>query len=173
VDAGVAVVVRRERPGDPVAEVHGAAFRREGNDPPVEVALLERLRSDAGWLPHLSLSATVGGEVAGHVVVTRAWVGGAPALGLGPIGVLPAYQRRGLGTALMHAVLGAAEARDETLVGLLGDPAYYGRFGFVPAVDLGVESPDPAWGGYFQARVLGDPAPRGRFRYAAPFDELA
>ena len=50
----------------------------------------------------------------------------------------------------MYALLGAAQARDETLVGLLGEPAYYGRFGFVAAAELGVAAPDPAWGPYFQ-----------------------
>jgi putative acetyltransferase len=54
-------------------------------------------------------------------------------LGLGPLGVEPGWQRRGVGSALMHAILGGAEACGETLVGLVGDPAYYGRFGFAPA----------------------------------------
>jgi putative acetyltransferase len=69
---------------------------------------------------------------------------------------------------------GAAEACDEPLVGLLGEPAYYRRFGFVPATDLGIEAPDPAWGEYFQVRPLWSygPALRGRFRYAPPFDDL-
>jgi putative acetyltransferase len=56
---------------------------------------------------------------------------------------------------------------------VLGEPAYYRRFGFVAATELAVVSPDPAWGTYFQARRLTDGAPRGQFRYAAPFDQLA
>jgi putative acetyltransferase len=47
--------------------------------------------------------------------------------------VLPHHQGVGVGHALMHAVLAAAEAVDETVVGVLGDPAYYARFGFRPA----------------------------------------
>ncbi|HEX6418442.1 MAG TPA: hypothetical protein VFZ77_08090, partial [Acidimicrobiales bacterium] len=76
--------------------------------------------------------------------------------------------------ALLHAVLGAAEALDEALVVLLGSTAWYPRFGFVPAVRLGVTAPDPAWGDHFQARPLAayDPTIAGAFRYAAPFSDL-
>jgi putative acetyltransferase len=110
--------------------------------------------------------------VAGHVVCTRGDVDGAPALGLGPISVSPRLQRAGIGSALMHAVLAAAEARDEPLVCLLGDPAYYARFGFVAASALGIAAPDPTWGAYFQARALGPAPPQGTFAYAAPFAAL-
>lgn len=165
--------VRRSRRGDtePVRAVHRAAFAR-GTGDPVEVGLVDALRADAGWLPHLSLVAVVDGRLVGHVVATRATVDGVPALGVGPLGVLPAFQGRGVGTALMYALLGAALAREETLVALLGEPAFYGRFGFVAAAELGVQAPDPAWGPYFQALSLTGSAPSGTFRYAAPFDGL-
>ena len=94
--------------------------------------------------------------------------------GLEPIGVLPALQGSGVGTALMHAVLGAADAMDYALVALLGHLDYYPRFGFVPAESLGVAAPDPSWGAHFQARTLHawTPEVTGTFRYAAPFDDL-
>jgi putative acetyltransferase len=163
--------VRRERPDDvePIRAVHRAAF--EGEEP-VEVGLVDALRAGPAWLPPLSLVAVCDGEVVGHVVATRARVGDVPVLGLGPLGVCPGAQGRGIGSALMYAVLGAAQAGDETLVGLLGEPAYYGRFGFVAATDLGIAAPDPAWGRYFQVLALADPPPTGTFRYATPFDEL-
>jgi putative acetyltransferase len=165
------LLVRRERPDDvtAVAAVHRAAFPGEE---PVEVGLLDALRADAAWLPHFSLVAVVDGALVGHVVATRATVQRAPALGVGPLGVLPAAQGHGAGTALMYALLGAAQAREESLVGLLGEPRFYGRFGFVPAADVGVVAPDPAWGGYFQALPLDARSPRGVFTYAAPFAEL-
>lgn len=103
---------------------------------------------------------------------TRGDVDGVPALGLGPIAVRPAAQGRGVGSALMHAVLGAAEAADEPLVALLGDPAWYRRFGFGPASSSGIVAPDPAWGEYFQVRVLRPSPPAGTFGYARPFAEL-
>lgn len=95
------------------------------------------------------------------------------ALGLGPLSVLPDRQKSGIGSALVHAVLGAADALDERLVGLLGEPAYYRRFGFVPAESVGISAPEASWGDYFQVRTLTQyDGQTGRFRYAAPFDRL-
>jgi putative acetyltransferase len=97
-----------------------------------------------------------------------------PALGLGPLSVVPDHQLVGGGHALLHSVLGAAEAMDEPLVCVLGDPSFYGRFGFVVASELGMLAPDPDWGRSFQARRLTSCPPRltGAFRYASPFAEL-
>jgi putative acetyltransferase len=168
------VLVRREQARDTAAvrTVVAAAFARDDGGVPVEVDLLDRLREDPGWLPRFSLVAGTAHEIVGHVLATRGDVDGRPALGLGPVAVRPDHQRQGVGTALLHAVLGAAEACDEALVALLGEPAYYGRFGFRPATEHGVDPPDAAWGGYFQVRPLVPTAPRGRFRYAAPFAGL-
>ena len=181
------MIIRPERHGDTtdadaIRAVHAAAFTAsdDAGGVPVEAALVDALRADEGWLPRLSLLAVVDDVVVGHVVCTRGWVaagagrGDVPVLGLGPLGVVPASQGCGSGTALMHAVLGAADARDEPLVALLGEPAYYGRFGFRPAADLGIDAPDPTWGTYFQVRPLAafDPAIGGPFRYARPFSEL-
>lgn len=173
------MLIRREAAGDEsaVAHAHGRAFPTpEGADAPVEVGLLENLRRSAAWLPRLSFVAVEDGMVVGHVVCTRAEVGAErrPALGLGPIGVSPEHQGRGVGSALMHTVLGAADACDELLVGVLGEPDYYRRFGFAPATDYGIEAPDPGWGDYFQVRLLAAcPTDlRGPFRYAPPFGEL-
>jgi putative acetyltransferase len=89
-------------------------------------------------------------------------------LGLGPLSVRPDRQRQGIGGALVHALLGAADALDEPLVVLLGDPRYYERFGFRPAAGYGI-TPER-----LQVRTLNafHPALRGRFRYPAPFDRL-
>ena len=172
------MIVRRERPADhdAVRSVHRAAFRPPGSttDDVVEARLTDELREDAGFLPHLSLVALDGDRVVGHVIATRGWLEplGAPALGLGPLGVRPDVQGRGIGTVLVHALLAVAEAADERLVALLGAPGYYRRFGFHRSVDLGVDPPDPAWGEPFQARRLGGPPQSGTFRYAEPFDRL-
>jgi putative acetyltransferase len=165
--------VRRERAADAgaVRDLHRAAFAGAG-DPPVEPGLVDDLRADPAWLPHLSLVAEVDGRAVGHVLATRAHVEEAPALGVGPVGVLPDLQGRGVGTALLYALIGAAQARDETLLGLLGDPGYYGRFGFGPAADLGVRAPNPAWDRHFMALALVDAPPTGLFRYAAPIERL-
>lgn len=146
----------------------------EPDGAPGEATLVGWLREDPGWIPELSLVAEADGEIVGHAVATRGTLAGRPSLGLGPVSVSPARQRDGVGSALMHAILGAADAMGEPVVVLLGSPDYYGRFGFVPASSLGIEAPEPAWGDYFQARPLAayDPDLRGRFSYAAPFDRL-
>ena len=174
------MIVRRERPADHAAvhALHAAAFRPSGARPDAEVVearLTDELREDVGFLPHLSLVAVDGsGRVVGHVIGTRGWLEplGVPVVGLGPLGVLPDAQRRGVGTVLVHALLAVAEAAGERLVALLGSPVYYRRFGFVPATEVGVDAPDPAWGEHFQARWLSPQRAAGTFRYAEPFDRL-
>lgn len=173
------MLIRRELPTDVdvIDEIHRQAFAPgtpEGTEP-VEVGLVRALRDDPGWVPALSLVADLGdGRPIGHVVATEGAVGDVTAIGLGPIGVLPAHQISGVGHALMHAVLGAADALDYPVVVLLGHADYYPRFGFVEATSLGITPPDPTWGAHFQARPLAGytPAVRGPFRYAAPFDAL-
>jgi putative acetyltransferase len=177
------VIIRRERPADHAAVrgLHVAAFTvdpvtgavRAPDDVP-EARLVDELREDAGFLPHLSLVAQDGAHLVGHVIGTRGWLEpfGTAALGLGPLGVVPGRQGEGIGTALVHALLAVAEAADERLVALLGAPAYYRRFGFVTSTDLGIDPPDPSWGEFFQARQLAEPPVRGTFRYAEPFGRL-
>ncbi|MGW3466746.1 GNAT family N-acetyltransferase [Streptomyces olivaceoviridis] len=171
------VLIRRETPADvpAVSTVTAAAFAKPETPVSVEVTLLDELRTCDGWLPELSLVALSDkNEVVGHAVCTRGHVGTAPALGLGPLSVHPDYQRRGVGLALVHAVLGAADALGEPLVALLGSPAYYGRYGFRTSTDYGITAPNPSWGEYFQVRTLTahDPALRGVFKYAEPFQRV-
>jgi putative acetyltransferase len=179
------MIVRRERPEDAAAvhAVHSAAFAppADGSSGGVgssggevaEARLADMLRAD-GAIPALTLVAEVDGRIVGAVVCSRGSLDGQPSVGLGPIGVLPELQGDGVGSALMHAVLGAADALDEPAVFLLGDPNYYLRFGFVLAAPLGLQPPHAEWAEHFQVRRLAawDPEQRGEFAYAAAFDEL-
>lgn len=157
--------------------VIAAAFARA--DQPAQAApeagLVDALRAGPAWLPALSLVATdPDGTVIGHVLATRGRVDTAPVLGLGPLSVRPDRQRRGVGSALMHAVLGAADALGEPLVALLGDPLYYQRFGFRPCGDYHIAPPVMEWRSHFQVRPLTayDTALGGTFAYPEPFDRL-
>ena len=111
-------------------------------------------------------------EVIGHVLCTRGHVGDAPVLALGPLTARPDRQRAGVGSALMHAVLGAGDALGEPLVALLGDPRYYGRFGFRLSGEYQITPPAADWQPHFQVRLLTGyrPEVRGTFRFAEPFD---
>ena len=172
------VLIRREAARDTavIRAITAAAFARPdqlpGQDPP-EARLVDELRASPAWLPRLSLVAvTAADEVIGHVLCTRGDVGTVPVLGLGPLTVRPDHQRRGVGSALMHAILGAADALGEPLVALLGNPAYYRRFGFRPSVDYRIAPPRPEWHPHFQVRALTayQPSMSGTFAYPEPFD---
>ncbi len=173
------MLIRRDRPEDhpAIRAVLAAAFAEEAapGEAPVEIALVDALRAGSEWIPQLSMVAEAdGGEVAGYVVCTRGWVDDVPALGLGPLAVLPDVQGRGAGSALMHAVLGAADALEEPLVALMGHTEYYPRFGFRPAAELGIGPPVEEWASHFQVRALSAYTPelRGGFRYARAFHDL-
>ncbi len=160
---------------DTIRAVTAAAFGKPGADVPVEAPLVDWLRASQAWMPELSLVAEgPGGDVIGHVVCTRGTAGPAPVLALGPLSVHPGWQRRGTGTALMHAVLGAADALGEPLVALLGSTGYYPRFGFRLAGGYGITPKHPEWREHFQVRALTayDQAVRGEFAYPEPFDRL-
>jgi len=170
------MLIRRECPDDvdAIRAITARAFDGKPYSDGSEAPLVDALRADRGWVPALSLVAEVDGAVVGHVVSTRATISGRPALGLGPLSVDPDWQRRGVGSALMHAVLGAADALDEPVVVLLGDPAYYSRFGFKLAAEYGIEPPVAQWALHFQARTLSTYSAqlRGPFEYAAPFQDM-
>lgn len=116
-----------------------------------EAALVEALH-DAGAAT-LALVAELGGEVAGHILFSPVAIGTGPtawsALGLAPMAVLPRLQRQGIGAALVHAGLATARAGGHEVVFVLGHPAYYPRFGFLPAHPLGLRdeygAPDDAF----------------------------
>ncbi len=111
----------------------------------------------------LSLVAIADEALAGHVVFTTCSVAGSPdevAL-LGPLAVAPARQKQGIGSAIVRAGLQQVQSAGASQVYVLGDPAYYSRFGFAP--DENVTSPYPLpeeWRGAWQSLSLsGDKSP--------------
>jgi len=172
------MLIQRETPAltDAIRMVTDAAFARPGqpHQTSAEATLVDELRASDAWLPAFSLVAVDSAGVIGHVLGSRARVGSAPVLAVGPLSVHPDHQRRGVGQALMHTVLGAADALGEPVVVLLGDPRYYSRFGFRLAEEYDITPPVPRWRPHFQARPLTafTPALHGPFAYAEPFDRV-
>ena len=168
------VRVRAEEPDDrpAIRTVVLEAFRADDHPEPPEADLIDALRDSAAWLPALSVVAERDGEVVAHALLTRVTVGddARPALALGPVAVRPAHQGVGLGTAAVRAALDAARAAGETLVLVLGEPEYYGRFGFTNAQEQGFTGP---WGSgrHWQAMAWGEVAP-GEVAYPQPWHDL-
>lgn len=103
-----------------------------------EAQLVTALRSHPALK---SLVAVIGKAVVGHIAFSPVTVpvalGDVPAeisaYGLAPLAVRPEYQSLGIGTELVHAGLKLMEQAGVNLIVVLGDPAYYSRFGFQPA----------------------------------------
>lgn len=161
--------------GGPTELLHDAAFGiPDGRGESVERELLRGLRADGDVLEELTFVAELDGEVVGHVVCSRATLGEASSVGLGPLAVRPDHQRQGIGAALMMAVVSSADRVWEPAIVLLGDPDYYSFFGFVPAARVGIGSPGPWPEQYFQVLTLRSWTPEraGAFRYAPAFERL-
>lgn len=169
------MIVRKQLAGDyeAIRHIYAAAFAQPETPEsvPLEVGIFETLSAAGDAIPELSFTALKEARPVGHVTASRARVDTSSVVAVGPIGVLPEDQGVGIGSALMNTLLTAADAEDVPMVVLLGAPQYYGRFGFRPAQELGVISPEPRWGEAFQARPLTayNPAVAGRFRYAPAF----
>jgi predicted N-acetyltransferase YhbS len=159
------MLVRPEYPAD-VARIRAiaeTAFAASAFGHHGEADLIERLR--AGCSEILSLVAECEGEVVGHVLFSPVAIhcddgrgGGATCtgMGLGPLAVLPEYQRRGIGSRLVEEGLARLRQRDCPFVCVLGDPTFYGRLGFQPAAPLGILCEfGGADDGAFQIRRLG------------------
>jgi putative acetyltransferase len=165
-------VIRVARDDDwpEILEVHRAAF-----DPEDVPRLVEELRARPDlYEPDLSFVAEADGRVVGHVMNTWNEIVGPDVrvLQLSPLGVLPEQQRCGHGTALVRASLDAVRGRGEQLLIVEGDPAYYGRFGFVRAAELGLLPPPEALQeSAVQVAILDPqrPLPQGRIVYSEPF----
>lgn len=158
---------------DAIVAVHAAAFAAPDGATAAEARLVAELDDAGDTVAPLSLVAELAGQVVGHVLCSRAHIDGHPSLGLAPLGVMPDFQGRGVGSALMHAVVAAADAMDQPAVVLLGDARYYRRFGFQLAQPLGVLPTNPEWIPHLHIRVLTAWAgTRGVFHYAPAFDRL-
>ncbi|QOC94491.1 GNAT family N-acetyltransferase [Micromonospora craniellae] len=177
----------RLRPEDPadtgaVRRVLAAAFARPDVTTPPEVRLVDELRAGDAWLPKLAMVAEYGGEIVGYALLTRVRVCAdgvnAPALVLGPVAVAPHRQRIGLGGAVVQAALEAATELGERLIVVLGDPAYYRRFGFSRADRMGLTSPWSGLGEPWQALVLPPttsnepPPPQGDVVFPPPWSKV-
>jgi putative acetyltransferase len=163
------MIIRLENEGDadPIHEVTAAAFQGKPYSAGTEAQIVDALRAADALT--ISLVAEDHDEIVGHVAFSPVTINGRPGrwYGLGPVSVSPRRQRRGIGTALIKT--GLAQLRDLGAAGcvLLGDPAYYGRFGFASDPALRYRDVDRR---YFQRLSFTGDAPVGEVEFHPAFD---
>jgi len=149
---------------DAVYAVVSSAFGRHG-----EAQLVRDLHVAGDAV--VALVAEDDSHIIGHVLLSRL-VAPFPALALAPVSVLPGRQGTGVGSALVREALRRAAEGHWRAVFVLGDPKYYGRFGFSTAAAAGFSSPYA--GEYFMGLALSGvmPAATGELRHGAAFSAL-
>ncbi|HPO57243.1 MAG TPA: N-acetyltransferase [Anaerolineaceae bacterium] len=154
-----------------IAHVHRLAFGGEA-----EAGLVEAVRGSDGFIPGLSLVAEYGGQMIGHILLSRIHIetgeGSVDALSLAPLAVLPGYQRQGVGSALVRRALEEARRQGHAAVLVLGHADYYPRFGFSAGKAAGVACPFGDAGPHWMALELVSGAlegVRGRAVYPPAF----
>jgi putative acetyltransferase len=162
------VIIRPEtdRDVDGIREVNIVAFQGQPYSQQTEHLIVEALR--AADALEVSLVAESDGEVVGHIAFSAAAIGDSSTgwFLLGPVAVKPARQGEGIGRALVEAGLAALRSRGAGGCVLVGDPAFYGRFGFT-------QYPGVAWHGVPDENVvsllLAGEMPTGEVAYHPAF----
>ena len=163
--------IRAEQSGDAAAihAVHSSSFPTSA-----EADLVERLRA-AGRLS-VSRVAEAHGQIVGHVAFSPVTADRASGgVGLAPVAVLELHRRHGIAADLIRAGLAACRESGFTWCVVLGEPAYYQRFGFRPAPAFGLTD-EYGGGDCFQVLELADgamPSGSGLIRYAPEFGVFA
>ena len=165
---------RAEIPADgpAIRAIHLLAYNRNQ-----EADLVDKVRNNAA--AKLSMVAEHDGAIVAHVLFSPVLLGEGSAtvrgLGLAPIGVLPHLQKQGIGTMLVQAALAKVKSGNCPFVAVLGEPAYYTRFGFEPARNLGVHCKWEASASAFMLLVFDKSRVvqgMGLARYGEEFDAL-
>ena len=133
--------------------------------------LAHLLRSSDAFIRELDFVAELDGTVVGNILYAKARIaldagGDFPVITFGPISVRPSYQRQGIGRRMIGHTLGLAGQMGYPAVFIYGDPAIYGRIGFLPAERFGVGTEDNRYHDALQAVELRPGAlkhVRGRF----------
>ena len=160
--------IRPERPADAqiIRQVTETAFAVAEHSAGTEGAIIDALRA-ANALT-VSLIATINDDVIGHVAFSPVTIDGAEAnwFGLGPVSVRPDFQGQGIGSALVHEGLDRLRVAGAKGCVVLGDPNYYGRFGFEHDPTVRFEGVPPE---YFMRLSLDSSLIAGRVAYHEGF----
>jgi len=162
------ITIRKEEPHDieAIYSVTAAAFLNAPHTDHNEQYIVNALRVSGAL--SVSLVAEYQGEVIGHIALSPVTISDSTPdwYGLGPISVMPNWQRQGIGSKLMNEAIQQLRNLNAQGCVLLGEPSYYGRFGFLPIDGLSLAGVPPE---YFQARVLHGVPPQGSVCYHPSF----
>jgi predicted N-acetyltransferase YhbS len=127
--------------------------------------VLHQLRQSSAFLPELDYVACDGEAIVGNIIYSKATISDetdrTTVLCMGPLSVAPAYQKRGIGSALLRKTVDIAHSMGYKAIVIFGDPGYYHRFGFRPARDYGIETADGHAPDAFMALELQENSLRG------------
>jgi predicted N-acetyltransferase YhbS len=136
------IIIRQELKEDHarIKEINDQAFKQED-----ESRLVNKLRKKNQFIPELSLVAETGGTVVGHILFYPVKINSANqkhiTLSLGPMSVLPDYQKKGIGGKLFNEGLKRAKDLGFRSVIVVGHPKYYPKFGFTKASKWSIKVP--------------------------------
>ncbi|WP_125572016.1 GNAT family N-acetyltransferase [Lacticaseibacillus songhuajiangensis] len=135
------------------------AFAESAHTDGDEYQLIARLRAEPDYLPQFDVVAKdERGTIIGHAMLSQiAIVDGdkhTSALALAPLAVAPSQQGQGVGSALVNYLTAAATRAGYRAISILGDPAYYGRFGYVPASQFDVHASFEVPDAYYMLKQL-------------------
>ncbi|MEO8356655.1 MAG: N-acetyltransferase [Chloroflexota bacterium] len=137
------IIIRQETPAD-IAAIH-AVNKQAFDGRKAEACLVDAIRKTENFIPKLSLVAEDNGQILGHILFSRIYIetvsGTVPAIALAPMAVLPKYQKRGIGSALVKCGLDECRNLGHATVIVLGHPTYYPRFGFSAVLAKSLECP--------------------------------
>ena len=137
------MLIRTIEPQDytAVADLIQAAFTSSEHGYTGEAELVTALRADPTYQAELELVAIQDQQLVGHGLLSKIQIGSQIGLALAPLSVRPANQQQGIGSQLIAALEQRARQLGYPLISILGDPDYYGRFGYQPAINYQITAP--------------------------------
>lgn len=164
------MLIRQELQRDlpDIARIVERAFRDHPYSMGTEARIISQLRASGALT--VSLVVEIDNRTCGHIAASPVQVDGRNVnwFGIGPVAVEPTQQGMGCGSALIRGCIATLGQRGAGGCVVLGEPAFYGRFGFKPTAGLTYPGP-PA--DHFMALPLGSPVPQGLVTYHAAFSQ--
>ena len=170
------LIIRQENKNDyeEVYNVIKTAFETAQHSDGNEQDLVVALRKSDNFIPELSLVAVMDNKIVGYILFTKIKIGKQEELALAPIGVLPEYQKQGIGRTLIQEGNKKAKELGYHYSVVLGSDKYYPKFGYVSAKEYGIVAPFDVPDENFMAIKLNDTdiEIKGIVQYAKEFGIL-